>query len=145
MEVPRPRPAVFAFFADAGNLQRITPPQLDFRIVTPQPIAMQPGARIDYRLQLFGVPFGWRTEITAWEPPCRFVDLQRAGPYRLWEHTHHFAETAAGTRIDDVVRYQLPLAPLGELAHLVVRWQLNYIFRYRQHAVAAWFRDRSAA
>ena len=132
MTVPLPRRRVFAFFADAANLERITPPELKFHIVTPKPITMYPGALIDYELSLFGVRFTWRSEITVWQPETRFVDIQVRGPYAEWIHTHTFEDAPGGTRIQDQVRYRLPLAPLGNIALPLVRAQLRRIFDYRE-------------
>ena len=134
-ELPLPRSRVFPFFADAANLDRLTPPELHLRIRTPLPIAMQVGALIEYRIALFGVPFGWRTRITRWEPESCFVDEQVRGPYRLWEHTHRFDENGSLTRMEDIVRWALPLAPLGELAAPLVRRELGRIFAYRERAL----------
>lgn len=135
LDLPLPIEKVFAFFGDAGNLERITPPELRFRILTPQPIVMAPGAIIDYQLQLLGARFKWRSEITEWDPPHRFVDVQLKGPYREWIHTHRFVSTAGGTTILDDVRYPLPMSPLGDIAYPVVRVQLARIFAYRTSAV----------
>jgi ligand-binding SRPBCC domain-containing protein len=134
--VPRPRSEVFAFFADAANLERLTPPALKFSILTPLPIAMRPGAIIDYRLSLFGVPFKWRTVIEVFEPESRFVDVQASGPYALWRHLHEFTEVPGGTLIRDHVDYELPFGPLGEAVHaLFVRRQLEAIFAYRRRVI----------
>ncbi len=133
--LPVPRPEAFAFFAEADNLGRITPPELDFRITQAPPEGIYEGALIGYRLGLFGVPFSWLTEITRWEPDRLFVDEQRRGPYALWHHTHTFSDEDGGTRIDDTVRWRLPLAPLGEVAYPLVKWQLDRIFAYREQAV----------
>jgi ligand-binding SRPBCC domain-containing protein len=128
--VPRPRPEVFAFFADAGNLEELTPPFLGFQILTPQPVEMRPGALIDYRIRLRGFPMKWRTEITAWEPPSRFVDEQLKGPYRLWIHEHTFEEDGDGTMVIDFVRYAVPFGALAN--RLLVARDVRKIFAYRE-------------
>ena len=129
---------VFPFFADAGNLEAITPPELKFDIVTPRPIEMGEGTLIEYRLKLRGLPISWLTRIEVWEPGVRFVDQQMRGPYTLWHHTHEFEATADGsTLMRDVVRYALPFGPLGEIAHrLFVRRDLDRIFDFRTEEVA---------
>ena len=130
----RTRGEVFQFFADAGNLEAITPPWLSFRIVTPLPIEMRAGAIIEYRLRLHGLPIAWRTEIAAWEPPVRFVDRQLHGPYRLWEHEHRFEERGRRTLALDRVRDR---ARGGRLAEPLVARDLRRIFGYRQARLAA--------
>ena len=138
MSVLLPREEVFAFFADAANLEPITPPELRFQILTPQPISMHEGALIDYGLRLCGVPLRWQARISRWEPPVGFVDEQLRGPYHVWEHTHKFRDGRGGaTIVEDVVRYGMPLAPFGEIFHPAVRLQLERIFRFRRAAVRA--------
>ncbi len=135
-QLPLPPAGVFPFFADASNLERITPPELQFHIITPGPIRMQVGTLIEYRLRLFGVPFAWLTRISHWDPPHCFVDEQLLGPYRQWVHTHHFQPHAEGTLMIDRVVYQLPFFPLGELALPLVRRQLKRIFSFRRQTIA---------
>ncbi|MDY6893035.1 MAG: SRPBCC family protein [Chloroflexota bacterium] len=134
MEIPLKLVEVFPFFCDIENLERITPPELHFEIITPRPIEITLGAVVDYRLQLYVIPFRWQSEITVWRPPHEFVDEQIHGPYKLWMHRHLFYEENGNTIIEDKVRYQLPLWPLGEVAHPLVRLQLKHIFEYRQRA-----------
>jgi ligand-binding SRPBCC domain-containing protein len=127
---------VFPFFADARNLERITPPWLHFHVVNDP--EMRPGALIEYRLRLHGVPIRWLTRIEEWAPGERFVDVQLRGPYALWHHTHEFEPAGDGqTLMRDTVRYALPLGPLGALAHrLFVRRDVERIFDYRYETVS---------
>jgi ligand-binding SRPBCC domain-containing protein len=131
---------VFPFFCDVHNLERITPPELAFRVLTPGPVEIARGTLIDYRLGLFGVPFGWRTVITAWDPPHVFVDEQLRGPYHTWIHRHTFEAVAGGTRMTDRVDYRLPLHPLSGPALPLVRRQLNRIFVFRREVIGELFR-----
>ena len=130
LTLPLPREEVFAFFADATNLEAITPPWLNFRILTPTPIEMRTGALIDYRLRLHGIPLSWRTHISVWEPARRFVDEPLRGPSSRWRHEHLFQDVGGGTRVIDRVEY----AHLGGrwLDQLFVRPDLERIFAYRK-------------
>ena len=138
-ELPLARERVFPFFADASNLEQITPPELRFRIITPVPIQMSQGTLIRYQLRLMGVPFEWLTRITLWDPPREFVDEQLSGPDRKWVHQHLFVETSFGTRIHDAVTYELPLYPFGEVASPLVHLQVRRIFAYRARALSKAF------
>jgi len=126
----------FAFFADAYNLEALTPPWLRFRILTPRPIPMQEGATIEYVLTTHRLPVRWLTEIVEWEPGRRFVDRQVEGPFRFWQHTHAFEERQDGTMIRDTVLYRMPYGPLGAIAHrILVERDLERVFDYRRDAV----------
>lgn len=136
--IDRPIEDVFAFYGNAANLERLTPPWLRFEILTPD-VPMQVGATIDYRIKMHGLPMRWTSEITAWDPPHRFVDEQRRGPYRYWIHTHEFETHPDGTLVRDFVRYAVPG---GRLVHrLFVAPDLRKIFDYRRTALADVFAD----
>jgi ligand-binding SRPBCC domain-containing protein len=133
--LPFPLDEVFGFFAEARNLERLTPPLLGFEVVGDEPIEMRPGTLIEYRLRLHGLRVDWLTRIEEWEPGVRFVDQQLVGPYRLWHHTHSFEQRGDSTLMRDTVRYALPLWPLGELALPLVRRDLDRIFDFRRDNV----------
>ncbi len=138
MTAPVPLDTVFRFFEDARNLEKITPPWLNFRILRPEAIRMRAGEEINYIIRWMGIPMKWKTRIAEYTPPRKFVDEQEKGPYTLWHHEHFFEQTEAGVVIRDCVDYILPLGPLGRLAHFfMVKAQLLEIFRYRQKTIAA--------
>lgn len=136
----------FAFFSDASNLERLTPPWLNFRITTKLPIAMAEGVEIDYRIVLHGLPIPWRSRIDVWEPGVRFVDRQIVGPYRWWHHEHTFASVGGGTRVTDQVEF---LPRLHWLSGRMVQRDVERIFAYRQATLPRLFgkeaRSRRAA
>jgi ligand-binding SRPBCC domain-containing protein len=129
-------PEVFAFFSQARNLEKLTPPWLRFEVLSPEPIEMRIGTLIDYRLRVRGVPMRWTSLIEDWVAQRRFIDRQVRGPYRLWHHTHEFAAHPDGTIVRDRVRYELPFGLIGEAAHAAfLRRDVERIFDYRQRAV----------
>jgi len=134
--VKRPLAEVFEFFSSPENLAEITPEDLNFKILTPEPLEMKRGAVIDYTIKLFKIPVHWRTLITTFEPPYRFVDEQIKGPYSLWHHTHIFKEVSGGVEIHDSVSYSVPFGLLGRLLHAVwIKRDLERIFEHRKNVI----------
>jgi len=138
--IGRPVDEVFTFFERPENLARITPPELGFTMHTGE-ARMRDGTAIDYTICPFlGIPMPWRSRIAAYRPPTSFVDIAERGPYHHWEHRHTFTEVEGGTRVDDEITYELPLAALGDAFHdRLVRPALERIFTYRASAIAQIF------
>ena len=132
----QPIDVVFPFFSDAFNLEKLTPPWLRFRVLTPAPIRIERGTTIDYRLRIHGLPIRWTSEINVWEPPHRFADRQLRGPYRRWGHEHTFSENGEGTLVGDRVDFEVPGGRIpGRLASTDVR----RIFAYRRKRLSELF------
>lgn len=138
--VSKPLDEVFTFFADAHNLERITPPFLRFSVRSMTTPAIQQGTKITYRLRLHGLPISWTSRVEEWEPPNGFTDVQIRGPFRLWRHRHEFIAERQGTRVRDTVHYRVPCARLLHILRLPwVDRDLEQIFRYRQQIIANLF------
>lgn len=135
--LPHPPETLFSFFSDARNLEFLIPPLLHFRVLSPGPIEMKVGTRIDYRLSLHRIPLRWQSEITVWDPPRRFADEQRRGPYRRWIHTHRFVAKDGGTLVMDDVAYAVFGGTLVD--RLFVRPDVERIFAYRARQLVAKF------
>jgi len=141
--IPASRREVFEFFSDPGNLARLTPPNLNFRIFGPPPARLEAGSRLEYRIRWSMVRLRWVTRITRWVPDSEFEDVQEEGPYRVWIHTHRFEDVGKRVTMHDRVEYALPLGPMGRLVHrLAVRRQLETIFDFRRQAIEEIFPDR---
>jgi ligand-binding SRPBCC domain-containing protein len=142
-EIPAAAREVFAFFSDPGNLARLTPPGLRFRLVGPPPAALRAGSRLEYRIRWTFLRLRWVTRITRWAPDAEFEDVQEEGPYRTWIHTHRFEERNGCVLMRDRVEYELPFGALGRFAQrLLVRRQLETIFDYRRRAIEEIFTGR---
>ena len=144
--VPQPPPAIFPFFSDAHNLEKITPAFMRFSVRGVSTPEMQEGTVLDYRLQVHGMPMRWRSVIESWNPPSGFVDRQVRGPYGLWHHTHEFESWNGGTIVRDRIRYALPMGALGELvAGWLVARDVATIFAYRHEQIQTLFGGAAAA
>jgi ligand-binding SRPBCC domain-containing protein len=130
--LPRPIHEVFGFFSDAHNLDLLTPPWLRFRILTPPPVEMRQGTRLDYRLRWRGLPLWWRTEIAEWQPPHRFIDRALRSPFRLWVHEHTFEALDGGTRMLDRVEYAVPGWLAEPILARLLSPDIERIFAYRR-------------
>lgn len=140
--VPRPVDEIFRFFSDEKNLERITPPWLNFQVVNKSTEQIQEGTLIDYRLKLRGMPLQWQSRIEEWKPPSHFIDVQTKGPYTRWEHLHVFNPVQGGTLMNDYVRYRLPVGKLGRV--LGGRWikrDLARVFGYRRKVIEGLFKE----
>ena len=130
---------IFDFFASAENLERLTPPWLNFKIISSLPIAMNAGTVIEYKIKLHRIPIRWESEITLWDPPHRFCDVQRKGPYKKWVHEHIFETSDVGTLVRDKVNYEVIGGNL--INELFVKKDLAKIFNYRQATLLSIFDD----
>jgi len=127
---------VFEFFCNAENLQKLTPPSLDFKIITKIPFKLKKGSIIDYRIKLYGVALKWKTEITNWDPPYRFEDSQLKGPYKIWKHSHIFNPIGNKTEMIDIVKYIPKGWPFTFLINnLFVKKEIEKIFYYRTQKI----------
>ncbi|MEO8068160.1 MAG: SRPBCC family protein [Flavobacteriales bacterium] len=144
--LPIPLSEAWAFFSAPRNLGRITPPEMRFgNDPNLADVPVHEGERLTFTVRpLFGIAVGWRSLITAVDPPNRFVDKQLKGPFALWEHTHTFQPENEGTVVHDHLRYAMPLGMFGELVHaLLVRKRVEAIFAYRQEALARLFPSKA--
>lgn len=133
------------FFSNPANLNRITPPDMRFRILNKNlPEKIHPGMIINYTVSpLLRIPVSWTTEITQVREPFFFVDEQKSGPFRFWHHQHHFKETGNGVEIMDIVNYAAPLGIIGKLAEmLIVDRKVDSIFTFRKEILESMYKSR---
>ena len=144
--IPRTPEEVFPFFAQASNLELITPPFLHFKILKISETSLKAGSTIDYTLRLHRIPVLWRTLISEWKPPDRFIDVQRIGPFKGWHHVHEFAPVVGGTEIRDTVTFDLYCSLLANTP--LLKWvhsDLQQIFEFRQLKVSELLVDYAAS
>jgi ligand-binding SRPBCC domain-containing protein len=138
--IKKPLEEVFDFFSKAENLNLLTPPEMQFKIITPSPITIHQGKLIDYKIKVNGIPFKWQTEITVWQPPFRFVDKQKKGPYNTWIHEHLFEARGSSTYMRDTVQFKSPgwiLEPI--INKLFIEKKVRGIFEYREKVLLQLF------
>ncbi len=141
-KIPAELEAVWKFISDPHNLKHITPPSLEFRVISQQVTEhIYAGMIIGYIVKpLLGIPVKWLTEITQVKEKEYFIDEQRMGPYRFWHHQHKIEPIADGVLMTDIVTYAPPFSFLGIMANrLIIRKKLEEIFHFRTNAFAKQF------
>ncbi len=135
--LPFDQKKVFDFFSEARNLESITPQNLNFKIINVSTPEITEGTLIDYKLKIHGVPVSWKTLISEWDVPNKFIDQQLKGPYSVWHHTHEFHSFFGGTLMIDRVKFKLPMGTLGNMvAGTFVQSDVENIFKYRRSVIA---------
>ena len=131
----------WSFLSDPKNLKKITPDEMNFRILSGADKSIFPGQIIQYKVTpILGISTKWVTEITHVKHNEYFVDEQRFGPYSLWHHKHFIKEIKGGIEMEDIVDYKIPFGILGQIAHaLFVKKKLKKIFKYRENKLKELF------
>lgn len=138
--IKKPLSEVFEFFNTPKNLGKITPPFMNFSLLTPEPIVMKEGAVFDYSIRIFGLPVRWQSLICDYNPPYSFTDIQLKGPHDYWHHQHIFKQVDDGVLITDIVHMRMPLGFLGSIAYYALAKHLNTaMFEHRKKIVASVF------
>ena len=141
IELPISIEEAWEFFSNPNNLGKIMPKDMGFKVVEDATLPLYEGQIIQYSvtpLPLFKTT--WISEINHIKKPYFFVDTQLEGPYKLWHHKHFLEATETGTKITDVVHYQVPFGILGRLLHpIIIKPKLNKIFEHRTEQIKALF------
>jgi ligand-binding SRPBCC domain-containing protein len=138
--VEKPIEEVFDFFGDPFNLEAITPPWLQFKIMGGTEEPLGPSSKLEYRLRVRGFPLCWTSLISSWAPPYQFIDEQVRGPYRSWVHRHSFESRGEHTLVRDVVRYSVYGG--SPVNRFLVRPDLERIFDYRSESLGRLLNSR---
>ncbi len=139
--IPSSIEVVWDFFSNPANLNKITPPEMNFRILTPLPEQMYEGMMIAYKVRpLKGMRLTWLTETTKSKDHELFIDEQRVGPYKIWHHEHHFRQMAEGVEMKDILVYDLPAGFIGRwMDDLLIYKQVTKIFLFREKQIVRLF------
>lgn len=146
--IPTTLEEAWSFFSNAYNLEKITPVDMGFKVLTRfESPEIYNGMVIDYIVKpMFGIPTSWRTKIEEVQQLKKFVDVQLKGPYKLWHHTHTFEEVSGGVLMKDVIVYKIPLGVIGKfLNKLIVASRIQSIFDYRKHQINQLFKAKNYA
>lgn len=131
--LPEPSETVFAWHARPGAFERLTPPWQQVRVVERSGDGIREGARVAIELRLGPLARRWEALHDLYQEGRAFRDVQTAGPFAAWAHTHRFLPISAERSIlEDTVDYRLPGGRLGDaVAGALVRRQLGRTFGFR--------------
>ena len=126
------------FFSKPSNLNKLTPEDVEFNIISGKSDDFYEGKIISYKIKPFKlVTLNWITEISKVKEGSYFIDNQIFGPYKMWHHEHHFKSNNDGTtEIIDKVKYKIPFYILGRISHKIfIKRKLIKIFNFRQKKI----------
>jgi len=141
IELPISVDRAWNFFSNPNNLKKIMPPKMNFAVIEGATLPLYEGQIIQYNVTpLLFLKTTWISEITHIKKPHYFIDTQLEGPYKLWHHKHFLEATPKGTKVTDVIHYQIPFGIIGKMLHfIIIKPKLNKIFNYRTQYIKSLF------
>lgn len=143
-ELPVSRHEAFRWHTRDGAFDRLMPPWQDVDAVTMS--GDFENRVVDLRLRRGPIKIRWKLRHAEVEEGVLFRDEQMSGPFKRWNHTHHFVDLPDGrSKVIDTVEWEPPMDALfGSISASMVESELRRLFEFRRLRLRSDFRRHRA-